>query len=188
MSGEVVVSVVGTAGTLIGVALGSLLSNRAQRLAGDRQASDQARSERRTVYANFLIACREWWAVSMATVVQLVQGSAVSRQVHADGGAVAARVLALRSELLLVADSAATIAKAGVLVRAIARLAEARAEYPAGSIPEDLIVACRIAEADFVAIARDELGAGTLPDVAKILPTEPTLGLDAEGTGAADGR
>jgi hypothetical protein len=166
---EVIVSVLGTLGTLLGVVIGAALTNRSQRLSWDRQEKDRSRAERRRIYADFLSSTREWRAVSLSATARIVGGSVVARVPHADGGASATRALSLRSELSFIAESPATIAQSFALVRALGNLAQARAEHPAGSVPESIVQACRDSEWRFVAAARAELGSPELSEDFEVL-------------------
>ena len=103
---------------------------------------------------------REWRASTQHPDTRLVKGSAVSRSEHADGGVAAVRTLGLRSEIALVGQPA-TIRAARELTRSHISLAESRAKYAAGSLPDTLVAACRRTEMKFVRAAREELGLST---------------------------
>jgi hypothetical protein len=158
VSVDVLVALIGTVGTLLGVVIGAVLTSRQQSATWDRERARIRESERREVYARFLTAAREWRAVSMGAEVRIITGSPISRSRHADGGQSGARTLALRSEVALVAQSPKTIAESIDLVRTLTRLAEARASHAAGSIPDNIVQACRDAERSFLLAARADLG------------------------------
>src|SRR5689334_17553787 len=100
---NLVAAAISTVGTLGGVALGAWLTNRAQRTMLLEERTNRSVAERRRVYAEFLSTTRAWRSISQGPEVHLVEGSAVSRQAHADAGDFGARALALRSEIALIA-------------------------------------------------------------------------------------
>jgi hypothetical protein len=166
---ELLVAVIGTVGTLVGVVAGAALTSWWQNAAWRRERAERLRSERRTLFAEFLNAAREWRAISQSPTVEIVEASAISRTSHADGGASAVRVLALRTEIALIAETLPIVQAAQSLSRALIRLAEARATYAAGSVPDEIVQECRDAEADFVAAARDEFGSPSLGDPRRLV-------------------
>lgn len=155
---NIVTTLMGTVGTLGGVALGAWLTNRSQRRLLLEDRAERSMTERRHLYGEFLSTTRAWRAVSQSADARVIPGSAISRRPHADGGAMAERSLALRSEIALVAHSVEASREAARLVKALGRLAEARSSYAAGSIPQDIVQPCRDRELFFILAARRELG------------------------------
>jgi hypothetical protein len=150
-------ALIGAVGALAGVATGSFLSGWYQRQAWMRELAARSRDERRRLFAEFLTTAREWRGAAQHSDTKLVDASAVSKNKHADGGAAAARTLALRSEIALVGQTS-TIRAAREMAKAHTRLAESRGKYAAGSLPQPLVDACRSTEMRFVHAAREELG------------------------------
>jgi hypothetical protein len=173
---QVLAALIGAIGALAGVATGSLLSAWYQRQTWMRDQAARARDERRRLFAEFLTAAREWRAVTHHPDTKIVRASAISKKSHADGGAAAARALALRSEIALIAQ-APTIEATREMARTHRLLAEGRAKYAAGELPGPLVTACRRAELRFVRAARAELGvAGTEEELAAV------FGIPVEGS------
>ncbi len=154
---QVWAALIGAVGVLAGVVVGAFLSAWYQRLAWIREQAARFRDERRRLFADFLTSAREWRATAQHPDTKLIRGSAASRSEHADGGTAAVRTIGLRSEIALTGQPA-TIRASWKLTKAHSLLAESRAKYPAGSIPDSLVEACRRAEIKFVQAARDELG------------------------------
>lgn len=113
--------------------------------------------DRRTTYAAFVAACREWRATVLGPDVPILAASSVSRQQHADGGTARTQVVRYRAEIGLIALTTETIQAAAALMLAVGQLSEARAVHQAGEVPEPSIQACRDAEREFNRIARHEL-------------------------------
>jgi hypothetical protein len=161
---EVLASLIGTVGTLAGVVVGVTLGGRSQTVAWKREKAERLRAERRRLYSDFLASARDWRAISLGPEVQIVEASAVSRFSHADGGTSAVRTQGLRIEIALVAETPAIVGQARAVVRTLAELAEARAQYTESLIPPHIVQACRDSEFQFVAAARRELGSSELGD------------------------
>ncbi|MFC6014897.1 hypothetical protein ACFP2T_01630 [Plantactinospora solaniradicis] len=159
---QVVVALISTLGVLAGVALGGVLSARVQTQAWRRQEAERSVQERRRIYADFLAAARVWRATVMSPDVRIIEASTFSAQRHADGADAAISTLRLRMEVGLIAHEADTTARAQTVVVEVRRLAEARAEHPAGQVPDPIIDRCRRAERGFAAAARAELGSPQL--------------------------
>jgi hypothetical protein len=155
---QVALAVLSVVGALTGVGLGAMLTARSQRVAWERQEAGKSLQERRTSYAAFIAAAREWRAAVMSPDAAILEASSVSRKPHADGGEARTRFLRLRAELALAAHAPETVRAADLLVDAVAHLAEARAGYPLGQVPEPIVQACRDADRDFLHAARAELG------------------------------
>jgi hypothetical protein len=155
---QVILAVLSVSGALVGVMLGSLLNARVQRVSWERQESLKSVQDRRTAYAAFVAACREWRATVLSPGVPILEFSSVSRKPHADGGAARTQVVRYRAELGLVAHTADTVQAAAALMLAVGALSEARAVHEAGQVPDPFIEACREAERKFVRAARAELG------------------------------
>lgn len=155
---QVVVSLIGTLGVLAGVALGAILSARAQNRVWQLQAAERSAEERRRIYGEFLAAARVWRATVMSLEVPIVNASTISRQPHADGGDAAISTIRLRMEVGLVAHDSETTETARVIIAEVRSLSEARANAAAGQVPTEIIDRCRRAEGAFVAAARAELG------------------------------
>ena len=160
MPPQVWAALIGAVGVLVGVGTGSFLSAWYQRQAWKREHAARLRDERRQLFADFLTAARDWRAVTQHPDTKLISASAVSKSEHADGGAAAARTLALRSEIAMIAQAPA-IRAARDLSKAHTRLAEGRSKFAAGSLPESLMGPCRRTELLFVHAAREELGVPT---------------------------
>jgi len=163
MPSQVWVALIGAAGVLTGVVSGVVLSAWYQRQAWSREQTARSRDERRRLFADFLTAAREWRANTQHPDTQLIKGSAVSKSEHADGGVAAVRTLGLRSEIALLGQ-APIIRAAREMTRSLITLAESRSKFPAGSLPDPLVEACRQAEVGFVLAARGELGILTARD------------------------
>ncbi len=160
MPPQVWAALIGAVGVLTGVVTGALLSAFHQGRAWKREEAARSRDERRRLFADFLTAARDWRAATQHPDTRLVRGSAVSRSEHADGGIAAVRTLGLRSEIALLGQPA-IIRQAREVTRSQITLAESRAKYPAGSLPDRLVAACRNAEVKFLVAARKELGIAT---------------------------
>lgn len=150
--------IISTVGVLAGVVLGGLLSARAQSRVWRLGEAERLRHERRRIYAEFLSAARIWRAAIMSPSAVIVEVSTFSRQRHADGGDAAIDVLRLRFEVGLIALSPEMTRLATLVFRAARSLAEARARYAAGAVPDEILDQCRQAEREFAAAARSELG------------------------------
>lgn len=161
MPPQIWAALIGAVGVLAGVVTGALLTAFHQGQAWRREHAARSRDERRRLFADFLTAAREWRATTQHPDTKLVKGSAVSRSEHADGGIAAVRTLGLRSEIALIGQPA-VIRQAREVTRSQITLAESRAKYPAGSLPDRLVAACRHAEVEFVRAARQELGIATI--------------------------
>ncbi|MCU7729338.1 hypothetical protein ODJ79_36955 [Actinoplanes sp. KI2] len=154
---QVVLALLSVTGALVGVLLGSLLNARVQRASWQQQESAMSIRDRRTTYAAFVAACREWRATVLAPDVRILPASSVSRQPHADGGQARVQVVRYRAEIGLIAHRTATLQAAAALMLAVGQLAEVRAGHEAGEVPEPFIEACRGAEREFNRVARAEL-------------------------------
>jgi hypothetical protein len=159
---QIVVTVINALGVLAGVALGAILSARAQRRAWRSQEVERSAQERRWIYAEFLAAARLWRAAVMNPDARIVEASTFSRQRHADGGEAAIDTLRLRIEVGLIAHSTQTTRQARSVFQAIRGLAEARAKHLVGQVPDEVVEACRRAERAFATVVRAELGSPDL--------------------------
>jgi hypothetical protein len=157
---QVVVSLISTLGVLAGVALGAILSARAQTRVWHLEATERSIQERRRIYAELLTAARVWRATVMSPDARIVDVSTFSKSRHADGGDAALSTLRLRIEVGLVAQQLETGRCARALFMAVRGLAVARGETPAGQVPDEVIDECRKAERAFAAAASAELGSG----------------------------
>ena len=179
MPPQVLAALIGAVGALAGVATGSLLSGWYQRQARLQEQATRSKEERRRIFAEFLTATRDWRATTLHSETKLIDASTVSKTKHADGGPAATRATALRSEIALVAQTS-TIRAARDMVLANRRLAEGRAQYAAGALPEPLVIACRRTELEFVRAAREELGVlGSEADLEELFGLAPD---DSAGT------
>lgn len=109
---QVVVALISTVGVLAGVALGGVLSARAQSQAWRRQEAERSVRERRRSYADFLAAARVWRATVMSPEARIIEASTFSAQRDADGADAAISILRLRMEVGLIAHEADTTARA----------------------------------------------------------------------------
>ncbi len=155
---QIVVTVISAFSVLAGVALGAILSAKAQGRAWRLQEAERSTQERRRIYAEFLAAARLWRAAVMSSEARIVEASTFSKRRHADGGEAAIDTLRLRIEVDLIAYRAHTTRQARSVFQAVRGLAEARGDRPAGQVPDDVIEACRRAEREFATAARAELG------------------------------
>jgi hypothetical protein len=154
---QVVLAFLSVTGALVGVMLGSLLNARVQRASWEHQENTMSMRDRRTTYAAFVAACREWRATVLGPDVPILPASSVSRHAHADGGQARVQVVRHRAEIGLIAHTSETVHAAAALMLAVGRLSEARAVHEAGRVPEPFIQACRDAEREFNRVARAEL-------------------------------
>jgi hypothetical protein len=154
---QVILAFLSVTGALVGVTLGSLLNARVQRASWENQENMASIRDRRTTYAAFVAACREWRATVLGPDVPILPASSVSRQPHADGGQARVQVVRYRAEIGLIAHTTATVRAAAALMRAVGELSEVRADNEAGQVPEPFVQACRDAEREFNRIARAEL-------------------------------
>jgi hypothetical protein len=154
---QVVLAFLSVAGALVGVMLGSLLNARVQRASWEHQENATSIRDRRTTYASFVAACREWRATVLGPDVRILPASSVSRHPHADGGQARTQVVRYRAEIGLIAHTTATLQAAAALMLAVGQLSEARAVHGAGEVPDAFIEACREAEREFNRVARAEL-------------------------------
>lgn len=159
---QVAVVVISTVGALVGVLLGSTLSAHTQRRVWRLQEDERSVEERRRIYADYLAAARVWRATTMIPQVPIIGASTFSTKPHADAGEIAIDSLRLRIEVGLITQSTTTAEAAEEVLRANRSLAEARADHPAGWIPDPFVDACRRAERAFAAAARDELGGAAM--------------------------
>ena len=165
---QVILAVLSVSGALVGVMVGALLNARVQRASWERQESTKSIRDRRTTYAAFVAACREWRTTVLGPDVRILPASSVSRQPHADGGQARTQVVRYRAEIGLVAHATATVHAAAALMLAVGQLSEVRARHEAGHVPERFVEACRQAEREFNRIARAELGS---PEIDLETPT-----------------
>ena len=165
---QVILAGLSVTGALVGVMLGALLNARVQRASWQHQENTTSIRERRTTYAAFVAACREWRTMVLGPDVRIVPASSVSRRPHADGGPARTQVVRYRAEIGLVAHASATVHAAAALMLAVGQLSEVRAEHEAGQVPERFVQACREAEREFNRVARAELGS---PEIDLETPT-----------------
>ena len=165
---QLILAFLSVAGALVGVTLGSMLNARVQRASWQHQENTTSIRERRTTYAAFVAACREWRATVLGPDVLILQASSVSRQPHADGGQARTQVVRYRAEIGLIAHTTETVRAAAGLMLAVGQLSEVRAVHEAGQVPEHFIEACRDAEREFNRVARAELGS---PEINLVTPT-----------------
>ncbi|MGA5299516.1 hypothetical protein ACPCHT_06275 [Nucisporomicrobium flavum] len=165
---QVILAFLSVTGALAGVMLGSLLNARVQRASWQHQETTLSIRDRRTTYAAFVAACREWRATVLGPDVQIIPASSVSRLPHADGGQARVHVVRYRAEIGLIAHTTATVQAAAALMLAVGRLSEARADHEAGRVPEPFVEACREAEREFNRAARAELRS---PEISLVTPT-----------------
>jgi hypothetical protein len=102
---QIVVTVISTLGVLADVALGTILSARAQGTAWHLQEAERSAQERRRIYAEFLATARLWRAAVMSPDARVVEASTFSKRRHADRGEAAIDTLRLRIEVGLIAHS-----------------------------------------------------------------------------------
>jgi hypothetical protein len=174
---EVLVALIGTIGTLAGVIAGAGLGWRTQSTAWQRDKAERFRSERLTLYSQFLAAVRDWRAVVLSDAVTIVGASRVSRDAHADGGDSAILAIGREAEIGLVAESAAIIEAARSLVRSVRFIAEARATHVDSLVPTEIVQASRHSENWFIMVARRDLGTAARDNLAHLFPTEDRVAL-----------
>ncbi len=158
--------IVATAGTLVGVGLGSWLSGRSQREAA-RESQREADVERReAAYVEFMAAYRVFrrFVIAGTTSVTLSLQDGVKPYPVIEGSeAYWERVEAARARLDLLAGDT-PLSKAGRdLADAFYDVARARAEHPAGAVPRPIVRAVRAAEREFARIAREDLAGRRMP-------------------------
>jgi hypothetical protein len=90
--------------------------------------------------------------------VVIQDASTISRRPHAAGGQAQVESLRLRAEIALASLSAETGAACDQVVAALGALSRARVAYEAGTVPDNVVDACRDAERGFLDAARRELG------------------------------
>jgi hypothetical protein len=171
MEPEVLVAVIGTAGTLAGVVAGAGLGWRAQKTAWKRERVERLRSERLALYSQFLAAIRDWRAEVLGDNVTIVGASRVSRDPHADGGEGAVRAYGLRDEIGLVAETVDIIEAARMLTISVRLIAEARAQHRDTLIPAEIVNRSRDSENHFLLVARRDLGTANRDNMDTMFPT-----------------
>ncbi|WP_155372619.1 hypothetical protein [Catellatospora vulcania] len=153
-----------TLGPLLGVLAGGWVASRTQAAGHRREDRRHLADTRRTAYAAYLTAVREYVAYTQSphTQVEIVphaeQQEILIPLLDADGTAYRQRMDAAHVGVRLIAGSATVVEHARELARAVRRAAAARATHAAGRIPADVYEAMWDAESRFVDTVRVELG------------------------------
>jgi hypothetical protein len=155
---QIVISLLTITGALGGVFLGSYLSSRSQATNWEREIAERSRQDRRSIYAAFAASAREWRAAVMDANAVITNASTTSRHPHAVGGQAQVESLRLRAEIPLASLSTETGAACDQVIAALGALSRARAAYEAGTVPDNVVAACRNAERAFLDAVRRELG------------------------------
>jgi hypothetical protein len=170
-------------GPLVGVLLGSLLSYRNQGRLLNQQATREIAEARRGTYLHFLESVRHYVAYTQSDEVRVTavphqHKPGVSNPVLDTAGTALRREMdAAQIAVRLIATSLETVDRAHFLVTKARAIAAARADHPAGAIPQATYDAVWAAERVFVDAARAELSLPTFD------PSQPSYAPDALSAG-----
>jgi hypothetical protein len=156
--------IVGTVGTLVGVALGSWITAASQRgLAREANRRDATRA-RESSYVEYLAAFRNFrrFVQAEATTVRIVErpeDPGRRTPVIADSIRHWEAVENAKARMYIVAAGKPVLASMKKVEDAFYDIAEARAEYGVGAIPDSIVTSARAAETAFSRAAHDDLQA-----------------------------
>lgn len=155
--------------TLLGVALGGVLSVRNADRSWRRNHTQQWRDIRLTAYGDFVSAIRQYFVFAVdpdTRVLSMTRGNLPSDPIPIFGEAgrlynekLDATMLSVR----LVSEHLKTVTAANELVRRARLLAAARATYSIDELPGELFDCMLRAQYEFVQVARLELGLSEVP-------------------------
>ncbi|MEV1173865.1 hypothetical protein [Nonomuraea sp. NPDC049784] len=148
---------------LAGVGLGGLLSSRAQDRAWKREEQRRWRDARRTTYADFVTAVREYRSFvsgpdARVEVWMHPEGTRLTPAIGQDGAAYQTKMEASFTAVQMAAQDQETLNRAHFLASIARRVAVARAVYGPGQVPSDLDESLFTAEHGFLNSARRDLG------------------------------
>ena len=158
---EFILTLVGSVSALVGVALGGILTARAQRRSQESQMSFALRGERRDALVQFLASIRQFRRFLMYSDVEfeIVEPTKFSKgTVLVEGRAKYDAALdEAYTRLLIVVGTSSLIEEASRLTVRINEFIRLRAEHGIGNVPNEIIRDFRAAELEFAETARAEL-------------------------------
>jgi hypothetical protein len=161
---------------LAGVWLGSWLSSRGQERIREREDRQRYREAARAACGEYLTAARQFdqYVKLPSTRIAAIPhptGTHPIPLMDERGEPYQHALEAASAGLLFVAVSPDVVERAGQLRLALMRLAAARVDRPAGTIPDEPVLEVLVAEQAFVDAARRDLGLRPLSGIIRTMPT-----------------
>jgi hypothetical protein len=146
---------ISTAGPLIGVALGSWLTQWQERRRWHHEGTQQQRAERRDVFARYVAAARTWQSNVLQPNVAIATGQ--DGVPYADAGEAFGQTVRALVEIRLEAAEQQTAETAAAWEQALRELSTARAATHPRPVPDPSLRRVAEAEHAFILAARGEL-------------------------------
>jgi hypothetical protein len=146
---------ISVAGPLIGVVLGSWLTQRQERRRWHHEGTQQQRAERRDVFARYVAAARTWQSNVMQPSIAIATGQ--DGIPYADAGEAFGQTIRALAEIRLVAAEPQTIQAAMAWERALRELSTTRAAAHPSPVPDPSLRQVTESEHAFILAARRAL-------------------------------